>query len=140
MSSPEARMRQSTQSSIYPRKLDGRWKLKGKRVGKRVTSSFDGSLRVPGPSQSVSLLAWKRVVASEISEAMKEAGIGKTAMARRMKTSRTQIERLLDPDNPSVLLETIQKAAWVVGKRVVIGLEDAPELSAKARAADKPRR
>jgi hypothetical protein len=43
-----------------------------------------------------------------------------------MKTSRTQLDRLLDPDNPNVLLETVQKAAAVVGKRMTTGLVDAP--------------
>jgi hypothetical protein len=47
-------------------------------------------------------------------------------MAKRMKTSRTQLERLLDPDNSNVLLETVQKAASAVGKRMAIGLVDAP--------------
>ncbi len=42
-----------------------------------------------------------------------------------MKTSRSQLDRLLDPDNPNVLLETVQKAACAVGKRITIRLEDA---------------
>jgi antitoxin HicB len=47
-------------------------------------------------------------------------------MAKRMNTSRSQLERLLDPDNPNVLLETVQKAAAAVGKRMTISLADAP--------------
>jgi antitoxin HicB len=47
-----------------------------------------------------------------------------------MKTSRTRLERLLDPDNPNVLLETVQKAASAVGKRMAIGLVDAPSPGA----------
>ena len=46
-------------------------------------------------------------------------------MAKRMNTSRSQLDRLLDPDNPNVLLETVQKAA-AVGKRMTISLADAP--------------
>ena len=47
-------------------------------------------------------------------------------MAKRMGTSRSQLDRLLDPQNPHVLLETVQSAATAVGKRLMIGLTDAP--------------
>ena len=72
--------------------------------------------------------AWVRVldVLNEVSEAMKKEGISKSEMAKRMNTSRSQLERLLDPDNPNVLLETVQKAAAAVGKRMTISLADAP--------------
>ena len=49
---------------------------------------------------------------------MRGQGLTKKAMAERMKTSRSQLDRLLDPDNPSVNLETIVRAARVLGKRV----------------------
>jgi len=71
-------------------------------------------------------LAWKRVLSWEVSEAMKKGRISKSEMAKRMGTSRSQLERLLDPENPHVLLETVQKAATAVGKRLTIGLTDAP--------------
>jgi antitoxin HicB len=79
-----------------------------------------------GIYEEVSSVAWKRVLSWEVSEAMRKEGITKSEMAKRMKTSRTQLERLLDPDNPNVLLETVQKAAAAVGKRMTIGLVDAP--------------
>jgi len=50
-------------------------------------------------------------------------------MAKRMGTSRSQLERLLDPENPRVLLETVQKAASAAGKRLTIGLTDAPRAA-----------
>jgi hypothetical protein len=50
-------------------------------------------------------------------------------MAKRMGTSRSQLERLLDPENPHVLLETVQKAAPAVGKRLTIGLMDATRVA-----------
>ncbi len=103
-----------------------------KRTGSRLGSSFDSFLRERGLYESVSSLAWKRVLAWEITEAMRKADVSKTEMAKRMKTSRAQIDRLLDPDNVSVSLEAIQKAAAALGKRVVLNLEDAPELSGKA--------
>jgi antitoxin HicB len=53
------------------------------------------------------------------------AGVRGDEKERRMKTSRSQLNRLLDPDNPNVLLETVQKAASAVGKRITIRLEDA---------------
>jgi antitoxin HicB len=65
----------------------------------------------------------KRVLAWQIAQAMKEQRISKTKMAERMKTSRTQIERLLDPTNNSVQLDTLQRAAHIVGRRLVIALE-----------------
>ena len=56
---------------------------------------------------------------------MKREGISKSEMAKRMKTNRSQLNRLLDPDNPNVLLETVQKAASAVGKKIAIRFEDA---------------
>ena len=53
---------------------------------------------------------------------MKAAGLTKTAMARRMSTSRAQLDRLLDPMNTSVTLHTLQKAAAVVGRRLRLEL------------------
>ncbi len=74
-------------------------------------------------------LAWKQVLSWEVTEAMKKEGISKSEMAKRMGTSRGQLERLLDPDNPDVLLESVQKAATAVGKRLTIGLTDAPRAA-----------
>lgn len=108
-----------------------------KKASRHIGSSFDEFLREEGLYEQVSSLAWKRVLAWQIAEAMQQAAISKTEMAQRMKTSRTQVERLLDPDNANVLLETIQKAATVVGKRVVVDLEDAPELTSKGASMKK---
>lgn len=57
---------------------------------------------------------------STLTEAMKKEGISKSEMARRMGTSRSQLERLLDPGNPNVLLDTVQKAASAVGKQLTL--------------------
>ncbi len=64
------------------------------------------------------MLAW------QISEAMKSTRISKSEMAKRMQTSRSQLERFLDPENSKVLLETVQRAAAAIGKRVTISLEN----------------
>ena len=61
---------------------------------------------------------------------MKEKKISKSEMARRMNTGRTQVERFLNPDNDSVQLDTIQKAAAIVGKRLVVTFEDLPRSAA----------
>ena len=76
-------------------------------------------------SEEVTSHAVKRVIAWQLSEAMKARKISWNEMAKRMKTSRTQVARLFDPDNDRVQLDTIQKAAAVVGKRISITLEDA---------------
>jgi antitoxin HicB len=96
-----------------------------KRRNKHLGSSFDAYLTEEGLYEEVTSVAWKRVLCWEVSAAMKKEGISKTEMAKRMNTSRSQLERLLDPDNPNVLLETVQKAAAAVGKRMTIGLVDA---------------
>ena len=97
-----------------------------KRRNRHVGSSFDEFLRTEELYEEVTTLAWKRVLSWEVSEAMRKERITKSEMARRMGTSRSQLERLLDPKNPHVLLETVQKAATAVGKRLMIGLTDAP--------------
>lgn len=92
---------------------------------KHLGSSFDEFLRSEGLYEEATTLAWKRVLSWEVTEAMKKKGISKSEMAKRMGTSRSQLERLLDPGNPNVLLDTVQKAATAVGKQLTIGLTDA---------------
>lgn len=99
------------------------------RRNKHLGSSFDEFLRSEGLYEEVTSLAWKRVLSWEVAEAMKKEGISKSEMAKRMGTSRSQLERLLDPENPNVLLDTVQKAASAVGKRLTIGLTDAPRVA-----------
>lgn len=93
---------------------------------KHVGSSFEHFLKTEGLFEDVTTQAVKRVLAWQIAEAMREQKISKLEMARRMHTSRSQLDRFLDPDNDKVLLETVQRAASAVGKRVAITLEDAP--------------
>jgi hypothetical protein len=92
---------------------------------RHLGSSFDEFLRSEGLYEEVTTLAWKRVLSWEVTEAMKREGLSKSEMAKRMGTSRSQLERLLDPENPNILLETVQRAAVAVGKRLTIGLMDA---------------
>ena len=89
---------------------------------KHIGSDFDDFLDEEGILQDVELVAVKRVVAFQIAERMKAESISKTAMAAKMQTSRTSLERLLDPANLGVTVKTIAKAAAVLGKRVHISL------------------
>ena len=100
--------------------------MKNKRIG----SSFDDFLKEEGIYEEVTSHALKRAIAWQLAEAMKKKKISKSEMARRMNTSRTQVERFLDPENESVQLDTIQRAAAVVGKRLIVIFEDLPRSAA----------
>ena len=63
------------------------------------------------------------MLAYKLTEAMKAQNLSKARMAERMKTSRSQLDRLLDPDNESVTLETLKRAATAVGMRLELGLK-----------------
>ena len=88
-------------------------------------SSFDSFLEEEGILDEVDAVAIKRVIAWQLSEAMKAGQVTKKSMAARMGTSRSQLDRLLDPQNCAVNLETIAKAARAVGKRLRIQMIDA---------------
>jgi antitoxin HicB len=87
-----------------------------------IGSSFDSWLREEGIYQVVTATAIKRVLARQVSAAMKEKNFSKAEMARRMRTSRASLDRLLDPENDAVTLTTLQKAAIVVGRQVRLEL------------------
>ncbi len=88
-------------------------------------SSLDDLLRDEGIYAEVSKEAIKEVVAWELGEAMKELSLSKSEMARRMGTSRAALDRLLEPKNHSVTLQTLSRAAGVLGKKLRIELVDA---------------
>ena len=83
-------------------------------------SNFDDFLQQEGLLAEVEATAIKRVIAIQITELMKEHNLSKTAMAKRMQTSRSAIDRFLDPKNESVTLQTLERAALVLGKRLQI--------------------
>lgn len=87
-----------------------------------IGSSFDDFLRDEGIQDAAQAVAIKRVLAWQIVEAMRERGYTKSEMARRMKTSRAQLDRLLDPANEKVQLDTVQRAASAVGKTLRLEL------------------
>ena len=90
-----------------------------------IGSSFEDFLAEDGLLEECTNAAIKRVVAWQVEQAMKERGLTKAGMAHEMHTSRAALNRLLDSENISVTLHTLQRAAAVVGKRVQITLEDA---------------
>ena len=89
-----------------------------------IGSSFDDFLEEEGLLAAVQATAIKRFLAWQVEKAMEERNMSKAAMAREMKTSRSSLDRLLDPGNGSVTINTLDRAARAVGKRVVITLAD----------------
>lgn len=86
-------------------------------------SSFDDFLKDEGIFDEVQARALKRALSEQLAEAMQADQITKVNMAQRMATSRSQLERVLDPANLSIQLDTLIKAASVVGKTVEIRLK-----------------
>jgi antitoxin HicB len=85
-------------------------------------SSLDDFLAEDGVLPQFQARAIKEVVAWQLAEAMKERGLSKAALARLMRTSRTQVDRLLDPASGNVTIETLQRAAELVGRRLQLEL------------------
>jgi antitoxin HicB len=84
----------------------------------RVGSSFDDFLKEEGIYEEVTARAIKRVLARQLDILMQDQRLTKTTLAKRMKTSRAQLDRLLDPDNESVTLGTLTRAAQAVGRQL----------------------
>jgi antitoxin HicB len=92
--------------------------MKSKHLG----SDFDDFLREQDMLAGAQAVAEKRVLAFQIENEMTRKGVTKVEMANRMRTSRTAVDRLLDPENVSVTLNTLEKAALVLGKKLSIRL------------------
>lgn len=99
--------------------------MKKKRTKGSIDRSetFDEFLAKDGLLAKTEDAALKEIIADQIKVAMKAEGLTKTAMATRMKTSRRQLDRLLDPANPSVTLATLRRAASAVGRNLRVELE-----------------
>jgi len=96
-----------------------------KRTRGRIDRSeaFDEFLDKDGLLAETEDAALKAVIADQLARAMKTRRLTKSAMAARMRTSRRQLDRLLDPKNPSVTLATLRRAASAVGRKLRVGLE-----------------
>ncbi|MGO9016700.1 MAG: Fis family transcriptional regulator [Dissulfurispiraceae bacterium] len=92
--------------------------MKNKHCG----SDFDDFLREQDILSGAEAVAAKRVLSFQIEKEMRKKGLTKVEMATRMRTSRSAVDRLLDPANVSVTLNTLEKAALVLGKRLSIRL------------------
>ena len=84
--------------------------------------TFDEFLAEQGMLGTCEERAIKEIIAAQLAEAMKAQCITKSAMAERMKTSRRQLDRLLDPATPSVTLDTLRRAAKAVGRTLRVEL------------------
>jgi transcriptional regulator with XRE-family HTH domain len=83
-----------------------------------IGTSLDTLLQRDGTRDEVHDLAQKRVIAWQLEQAAKDAGVAKAELARRMGTSRAQVDRILDPVNNKVQLDTLQRAARALGRRL----------------------
>jgi DNA-binding Xre family transcriptional regulator len=84
----------------------------------RIGSSLDDFLKEDGIYKEVTARAIKRVIARQLDALMQDQGLTKSNLAKRMKTSRAQLDRLLGPDNESVTLATLTRAAQAVGRQL----------------------
>jgi len=96
-----------------------------------IGSSFDEFLEEQGIRNEVHAAAIKRVLAWQFEQAMEKQAKTKQALARELKPSRSQLDRLLDPDNTAVSLETITRAANALGKEFVFEIRDRRSNAAK---------
>ena len=92
-------------------------------------SDFDDFLKEEGVYEEVQAKALKRALSEQLGDSMQAAKLTKVSMAQKMETSRSQLDRVLDPNNTSIQLDTLIKAARVVGKVVEIKIKKAPKPS-----------
>jgi DNA-binding Xre family transcriptional regulator len=92
------------------------------RENQHIGTSFDDFLQEEGLLAEAEATAVKRVIAYQIEKEMAERRISKTALARMMRTSRSSLDRLLDPGNASVTLLTLESVALALGKRLRVQL------------------
>jgi predicted XRE-type DNA-binding protein len=92
--------------------------MKNKSIG----SSFDDFLVEEGISEEVEAGAIKKIIAYQLQEAIEKEQLTKTALAIRLETSRAAVDRILDPENESITLLTLKKAANVLGKKLRLEL------------------
>ncbi|WP_299433402.1 helix-turn-helix domain-containing protein [uncultured Meiothermus sp.] len=91
-------------------------------MSKRFGSSLDDFLAEEGILGDVEAVATKRVLVFQINQELKRQNITKSSLAAQMNTSRAAVDRLLDPDNPSVTLQTLGRVAAVLGKKLRLEL------------------
>ena len=90
-----------------------------------IGSSFESFLEEEGLEEAVDEAAIKQVIAWQVAQEMQSRNLTKTALALAMNTSRSQVNRLLDPANTGVALHTLFRAAAVLGMRLKVELVEA---------------
>lgn len=93
-----------------------------KKKKESVGSSFDDFLKEQGTYDVTTERAVKRVIAYQLADLMAKSTLNKVEMAKRLKTSRSQLDRLLDPENDNVTLATLSRAAKVLGRTLSVEL------------------
>jgi len=83
-------------------------------------SNFDEFLEEEGILEEVSARALKRLLSLQLQDAMREQRLTKTELAARLHTSRSQVDRLLDPNNTAITLEVLERLARAIDKRLII--------------------
>lgn len=94
-----------------------------------IGSSFDSFLEEEGLLEEVQAIAQKRVIAWQLTQGMAKNHLTKMQMSKIMKTSRASLNRLLDPNNPSVTLLTMERAAAALGMKLKIELVESEEVN-----------
>jgi DNA-binding Xre family transcriptional regulator len=83
-------------------------------------SNFDDFLEEEGILEEVSVKAHKRLLVLQLTDIMQENNITKTSLAKKLQTSRSQLDRILDPNNSSITLDVLERVAYAVGKKLHI--------------------
>ncbi len=83
-------------------------------------SNFNDFLEEEGILEEISAKAHKRLLALQLADIMKENSITKTSLANKLKTSRSQLDRILDPENTTITIEVLERVAHAVGKKLHI--------------------
>ncbi|MGM0760814.1 MAG: helix-turn-helix domain-containing protein [Thermodesulfobacteriota bacterium] len=93
-------------------------------ASKHIGQTFDQFLQEDGIYEEVQLMALRKTISHQIKMLMQQENMKKSELARKMGTSRSSLERLLSDESSNITLNTINKAALVLGKRVDISLVD----------------
>ena len=93
-----------------------------KKRNPRIGSSLDDFLKAEGILEDLQVQAVKEVVAWQLEEAMKKKRVSKAGLAKMLRTSRTQVNRLLDPASDDVTLSSLQRAAALIGRQLRLEL------------------
>ena len=89
-------------------------------MNKHRGSSFDEFLKEEGILDEVSAKAQKRLMALQLADIMEDTGLSKSKLAKLLNTSRSQLDRLIDPENTAITLESMERLAHALGKRLKI--------------------